>query len=289
MISRSMTNPNIRILFQDIDGCLNPPDGEAFGFTEDWEPSSNQISMLDTINTALDQSSVEHFVINTGRPWGLVRNLAKHFTSPKARYFLVEHACALYDRQRDIYLNCEQMAAANGLNDLVTRYQNLEHIQILFDWYRDHGMARLEAHYQTPLPALDKKANLSFRIPGGVDGEALLQHVKSIACAQLAPAHIEPLLFLRSDNYIDILPGIHKLDGIHLLTAHLQIDLDHALAVGDYLNDIPIFEAFHRVLCPANAHPQIQALTRAKGESGEVSEQAYGLATLNLLRGIPAI
>lgn len=289
MILRNVTNPNIRIIFQDIDGCLNPADGEAFGVTEDWEPSNNQISMLEAINTALEQSSVEHFVINTGRPWGLVRNLAKHFTSPKVRYFLVEHACALYDRQRGTYLNCEQMAAANGLDNLLTRYQNLAHIQILFDWYRDHGMALLEAHYQTPLPPVDKQANLSFRIPSGVDGEALLKHIESIARAQLAPAHIEPLLFLRSDNYIDILPGIHKLDGIHLLTAHLQLDRDHALAVGDYLNDIPVFEAFHQVLCPANAHPQIQALTRTKGHSGEVSEQAYGLATLNLLRGIPAI
>ncbi|MBT4758333.1 MAG: HAD hydrolase family protein [Opitutae bacterium] len=289
MIVHNVTNPNIKIIFQDIDGCLNPVDGEAFGVTEDWKPSDNQISMLDAINSALNQSSVEHFVINTGRPWGLVRHLAKHFTSPKARYFLVEHACALYDRQHDAYLDCAQIAAANGLNDLVTRYQNLEHIQILFDWYRDHGMALLEAHYQTPLPPVNKEANLSFRIPKGVDGEALLRHIKTIARAQLAPEHIHPLLFLRSDNYIDILPGIHKLDGIHLLTAHLQLDLDQALAVGDYLNDITVFEAFHRVLCPANAHPQIQALTRAKGDFGEVSEQVYGLATLNLLRGIPAI
>lgn len=284
-----MTNPNIRIIFQDIDGCLNPVDGEAFGVTADWEPSNKQISMLDAINSALEQSSVEHFVINTGRPWGLVRHLAKHLTSPKVRYFLLEHACVLYDRQLDTYLDCAQMAAANGLDDLVTRYQNLEHIQILFDWYRDHGMALLEAHYQTPLPPLDKEANLSFRIPHRVDGEALLQHIETIASAQLAPEHIQPLLFLRSDNYIDILPGVHKLDGIHLLTAHLQLDLEHALAVGDYLNDIPVFEAFHRVLCPANAHPQIQALTRAKGDSGEISEQAYGLATLDLLRRIPAI
>ena len=250
---------------------------------EDWEPSKNQISMLEAINTALDQSSVEHFVINTGRPWGLVRNLAKHLTSPKARYFLVEHACALYDRQHDTYLDCEQMAAANGLDDLVTRYKNLEHIQVLFDWYRDHGMAELEAHYQTPLPPVDKQANLSFRIPNRVDGDALLEHIESLARAQLAPEHMEPLLFLRSDNYIDILPGVHKLDGIHLLSAHLKIDLDHALAVGDYLNDIPVFEAFHRVLCPANAHPKIKALTREKGDDGVVSEQSYGLAVLELL------
>ncbi len=279
-----MTTSNIRIIFQDIDGCLNPADGEAFGVTPDWEPSNNQISMLDAINTELNQSSVEHFAINTGRPWGLVQNLAKHFTSPKARYFLVEHACALYDRQNDTYLDCAQMAAANGLDALVTRYQNIGHIHVLFDWYRDQGMAQLEAHYQVPLPPVDKQANLSFRIPDGVDGEALLQQIESLASDQLAPEHIQPLLFLRSDNYIDILPGIHKLDGIHLLSAHLRIDLDHALAVGDYLNDIPVFEEFHRVFCPANAHPQIKALTRSKGADGEVAEQSYGLAVLELLK-----
>ena len=284
-----MTNSNIKIIFQDIDGCLNPADGETFGVCPDWNPSSNQISMLAAINTALDQSAVEHFVINTGRPWGLVRNLAKHFTSPKARYFLVEHACALYDRQQDAYLDCAQMAAANGLHDLVVRYKNLEHIKILFDWYRDHGRAQLEARYKVPLPPVDKEANLSFQIPSGVDGDALLQHIEALASAQLAAEHMRPLLFLRSDNYIDILPGIHKLDGIHLLSAHLQLDLDHALAVGDYLNDVPVFEEFHQVLCPANAHPQIQALTRDKGAGGEVSEQPYGLAVLDLLQRMPVI
>ena len=58
MIVHNVTNPNIKIIFQDIDGCLNPVDGEAFGVTEDWKPSDNQISMLDAINSALNQSSV---------------------------------------------------------------------------------------------------------------------------------------------------------------------------------------------------------------------------------------
>lgn len=283
-----MATSNIKIIFQDIDGCLNPADGETFGVTTDWEPSNSQISMLETINDALEQSSVEHFVINTGRPLNLVHQLAQYITSQKARYFLVEHAGALYDRQENTYLDCAQMAATHGLDDLVTRYQNLEHIHVLFDWYRAQGQIQLEEHYKTPLPDLGKQANLSIEIPSNVDDEDLLQRIESLAKAQLAPKHTQPLLFLRSEGYIDILPGIHKLDGIHLLCAHLGLDLDHALAVGDYLNDIPVFEEFHRVLCPANAHPRIKELTHTKGANGEVAEQPYGLAVLGLLSRMQA-
>jgi hydroxymethylpyrimidine pyrophosphatase-like HAD family hydrolase len=275
---------NIQIIFQDIDGCLNPADGEPFGVTPDWQPSANQVAMLQAINAALDASSVEHFAINTGRPWSLVRHLAQHLPSPKLRYFLLEHACVLYDRQQNITLDSEQLAATYGLDDLVERYQNITHIHVLFDWYQAQGRAQLEAHYKVPLPPIEKVANLSFAIPNGVDGDELLQRIQSLASTQVAKEHLAPLLFLRSDSHIDILPSIHKLDGIQLLCAHLQIDLKHALAVGDYLNDLSIFEAFDRVLCPSNAHPQIQALARSKGDYGEVSEQPYGLAVLGLLK-----
>jgi hydroxymethylpyrimidine pyrophosphatase-like HAD family hydrolase len=87
----------------------------------------------------------------------------------------------------------------------------------------------------------------------------------------------------RTGKYVDVLPGIHKLDGIHLLTAHLGVDLDHALAVGDYLNDLPVFESFSRVLCPENAHPRIKALAQSKGARGQVSALPYGAALLDFL------
>jgi hydroxymethylpyrimidine pyrophosphatase-like HAD family hydrolase len=281
-----MHTTGLKIIFQDIDGCLNPADGEHFSVIEGEMPSPNQARMLDAINQAVEDSPVEHFIINSGRPLSMVHPILTHLPTSKARYVLLEHACVLFDRQADAYLDCAQLAALCGLNDLAARYAQVEKIHLLFDWYRAHGQRSLEAEYQTALPALDKVGNLSFHIPEQVDGDEILHCIESLARTQLAPEHLQHVQFLRSDRYIDILPGIHKLDGIHLLTAHLKMDLDHALAVGDYLNDLPVFEEFHRVLCPANAHPKIKALTRTKGSCGHVSDLSYGLALLDYLQRI---
>lgn len=277
---------HIQIIFQDIDGCLNPANGEAFGATPGWQLSSEQIEMLHAIDQALEASTVEHFVFNTGRPWYLVQCIAEHIHSPKLRYFLLEHACILYDRETDCYLDCKKIAAAAGLSDLADRYANLKHLHILFDWYRTKGQQELEARYQAPLPALDKAGNLSFKIPDNADGDALLQEFEALAKAQLPSQHTDHLEFMRSDLYIDILPGIHKLDGVHLLAAYLNVDLNHALAVGDYLNDLQIFEAFPQVFCPANAHEKIRELTQQKGTSGIISSLSYGPALLELLQNM---
>ncbi len=278
-----MVSDVVQIIFQDVDGCLNPADGEAFGVAVDWEPSANQIQMLEAIDAALERSPVQHFVINSGRPWTLVRSIAQYFRSSKARYFLLEHACVLYDRDTDTMVDCEALANRYGMTDLAARYGNLKVIHALFDWYESTGQAQLEAIYGAELTRVDKVGNLSFVIPEGVDGEAILEHVESLARAQMGDAAIESLDFVRSDSYVDILPGIHKLDGIHLLAAHLGIDLKHALAVGDYLNDLSVFESFSRVFCPANAHPQIKALAESKGVHGGVSSLTYGPSLLELL------
>ncbi|MGZ0654683.1 HAD hydrolase family protein [Coraliomargarita sp. W4R72] len=280
-----MLSHGVKIIFQDVDGCLNPEDGEAFGVQVDWEPSANQIQMLGAIDAAVEASSIEHFVINTGRPWSLVQYLAKYLQTPKARYFLLEHACVLYDRDLDTFINCAALAEQCGLADLAARYRNMEVIEMLIHWYRTSGQAQLEAYYQTDLTPVEKIGNLSFVIPEGVDGGEMLKYFESLARGQLDERKIDQLDFVRSDSYIDILPGIHKLDGIHLLTAHLGLDLEHALAVGDYLNDLSVFESFSRVMCPANAHPQIKALAQSKGASGHVSQLPYGAALLELLQG----
>ncbi|WPJ96191.1 HAD hydrolase family protein [Coraliomargarita algicola] len=278
-----MMNADIKIIFQDVDGCLNPEDGEAFGVAVDWEPSSAQVTMLEAIDAAVDASTLEHFVINTGRPWPLVRNLVKHFKSPKLRYLLLEHACVLYDREQDLFVNCAELAEHYGLSELSTRYRQIEVIQTLFDWYQSRGQAQLEAHYATDLTPVEKLGNLSIVIPEGVDGEEMLARIEALARAQLDEREMDQLDFLRSDRYLDILPGIHKLDGIHLLSAHFGLSLDAAMAVGDYLNDLSVFESFSRVMCPANAHPEIKELAQSKAESGHVSHLSYGAALLELL------
>ena len=65
-------------------------------------------------------------------------------TTHKARYVLLEHACVLYDRQTERYLDCAQLATHCGLSDLAERYSRVERIHLLFEWYRTHGQSTLE-------------------------------------------------------------------------------------------------------------------------------------------------
>lgn len=278
-----MNRSALQIIFQDVDGCLNPENGEEFGVDPQWEPSPRQVEMLEAIDRAVDASSLQHFVINTGRFQPVLDNIVKHFRTPKLRFLVMEHACVIHDRKTGTNLNLESMARACGMNPLAERYANLATMRKLLHWYDVRGQAEMERHYGAPMPRLDKLGNLSYAVPHGVDGAEVLTRIEALVHQDFTEAEIQQLEFCRSDRFIDILPGIHKMDGIELLCAHLSIDLQNALAVGDFLNDLAVFQSFDQVMCPANAHPQILELTRSKGECGHVSAFPYGAALLDLL------
>ncbi|MEP4076223.1 HAD family hydrolase [Haloferula sp.] len=277
----------IRIIFQDVDGCLNPADGEDFGVTPDWEPTPTQIQMLKNIDQALDESPIEHFVINTGRFWPILESLVRHFESPKVRYFVMEHACVVHDRLEGENLDLVALSKACGLEDLAERYRSLTSMEALLRWYDEQGQQAMEELYAMPMPRLDKVGNLSFAIPEGFTSEQVLAAIEAEAKAGLPEKDFQKLEFCCSDRFIDILPGIHKMDGIELMCAHLGVEQSNALAVGDYLNDLAVFEHFPQVMCPSNAHPRIKELTESKGSGGHLSSQAYGQSLIELLRHLP--
>jgi hydroxymethylpyrimidine pyrophosphatase-like HAD family hydrolase len=278
-----MRFPKIRIIFQDVDGCLNPADGEDFGVTPEWEATPTQIRMLHAIDKAVDESTIEHFIINTGRFWPILENIVKHFSSPKIRYFVMEHACVIHDRHAGTNLDLAATAKACELHDLASRYTSLDTMQILLKWYDDHGQKLMEDTYGSSMPRLDKIGNLSFAFPPGSAGEEVLSVIEAAVKAGLSDADFRRLDFCCSDRFVDILPGIHKMDGIELMCAHLGIDQAEALAVGDYLNDLAVFEAFPQVMCPSNAHPRIIGLTAEKQGDGYVSKHPYGESLIDLL------
>ena len=280
-----MNPADVRIVYQDVDGCLNPESGEPFGVALDWEPSATQIAMLRRISDAVDASPLEHWVINTGRHWELFHNLAKHLPTRKLRYFLLEHACVLYDRAQDRYIDIEAILEAAGLAGLAERYANLHTIETLLHWYDREGRSSLEAQFEVGLPRLNKQANLSFEVPEAVDGGELLSATEARIRSDFSDTDCASMQFFRSDRFIDIIPGIHKLDGIELMSAYLGMAKEQSLAMGDFLNDLPVFEAFPNVLCPANAHPRIIELTESKGAGGIASEHAYGVALVKFLQG----
>ena len=282
--SQKMNPADIRILYQDVDGCLNPEDGEPFGVELDWKPSGRQIAMLNKISEAIDASPLEHWVINTGRHWEMFHYLADHLKTSKLRYFLLEHACVLYDRQQETYIDIESILTSADLASLSKRYDKLHTIEALLDWYDTVGKRKLEGLFDVELPRLNKRANLSFAVPDGIDGDDLLRATEAEIRSDFSDTDCACIEFFRSDRFIDIIPGIHKLDGIELMSAYLSMEKEQSLAMGDFLNDLPVFEAFPNVLCPANAHPRIIELTRSKGAGGIASEHAYGKALLEFLK-----
>lgn len=278
-----MTEPTIRAIFQDVDGCLNPADGEPISPQPGAALSSSQAQMLESISLAVDSAPIEHFILNTGRPLNLVEGILQHLPTPKARYLLLEHACVLFDRRLNQTVDCKTLAENCGLHHLAARYRRVEAFQQVFEWYQASGQKILEDLHQIAFTPLEKVANLSLEIPLHIDGDHLLSQIEELMQRDLDSSLLQHVQFLRSDRFIDILPDIDKLDGVHLLCAHLEVDLDHALAVGDFLNDLPVFKEFHRVFCPANAHPQIKELTHSKGPSGHVSQKSFGPALVEFL------
>ncbi|MEM8868710.1 MAG: HAD hydrolase family protein [Verrucomicrobiota bacterium] len=281
-----MLPDDLKIVFQDVDGCLNPEEGEHFGVAIGFTLSAQQIEMLGTINQAIDASSLEHFVINTGRFWPILEPIAAHLPSAKLRYFICEHACVIYDRVTGQNLDLVPLAQRYGLTELAARYENLAVMRALLNWYDAEGCAAMEARYESAMPRLDKVGNLSFAIPESANGDEVLEAIEAMIRRAFTPEVQAKFEYCRSDQFIDILPGIHKLDGLKLMLAHLDLGEPNALAVGDYLNDLAIFENFDRVMCPANAHERIQSLTRTKCAGSYVSSERYGAATLELLKSL---
>ena len=281
-----MNPKQIKILFQDVDGCLNPTNGEHLTADPEGTLSAQQIEMLRAINEAINASSLKHWVINTGRYWPIFKTIASYLPTPKLRYFLFEHACVLYDRELDQNLDLPSIAHRCQLPELVERYSNLDTMHRVLKWYDAQGEGLMKTTYGCSMPRLDKFANLSFEIPTHADADQVLATIENGIRQSFSPAECAHLEFFRSDLFVDILPGIHKLDGIDLVCAHLNTPQEHVLAMGDYLNDLAVFETFPQVMCPSNAHPRIVQLTQQKGEGGHVSEYAYGAALLDFLKQV---
>jgi len=276
-----MRADDIRILFQDVDGCLNPEDGEAFPVVRNFRLTEGQAGMLRRIAEAVDASPVEHFVINTGRHWQMLEPIVAGLPTPKLRYCVMEHACVIFDRREERSLDLSALARRYGMAGLAERFDNLGPMRRLLNWYDRSGQARMEAIFEAGMPRLDKVGNLSVAFPEGTDHDEVMTTMKRLASEAFGADWVSRFEFCRSDRFVDILPGIHKMDGVRLLCAHLEIEPTSALAIGDYLNDRAVFEAAGRVLCPANAHPAIIELTRRKGADGYVSSRAYGGAVLD--------
>jgi HAD superfamily hydrolase (TIGR01484 family) len=271
-----------RVVFQDIDGCLdtagNPlPDGAG------QSPSREQAHLLREIGRAIDASSVSQVVLNTGRGLAAMDFVVAELASRKVRYLLAEHGAVAFDVATESTIDLDAIANRSGPPERAARYAQLAPIRSAIDWYNAHGEEQLSARFDLALPALPKAANLTLMIPQGVRPKAVLAALEA-ALGTHAAIDSSDFVYHSSDLYVDVLGTVDKGDGALLLLEELGCDASEALAMGDGTNDISMFEVLGSGYCPANAASELKQVCRSR--EGVISARHHGEAALELYRAL---
>ena len=271
--------PGLKLAFQDIDGCLNPVDGEDFPPGGVGRLSHTQKAMLHNIGMAMDASNLEVISINTGRNYEDTAYILEGIQSEKLTYAILEHSAYAWDLKAETKLDLQLMAKEQGDLDLEQRYDFLNHIPELIPWYRQRGMHQISEKHVPVEDCLDKAANLSIAIPSSMNGDQLLNALKEQIEQDFPSSFYNQLHYCYSNFFVDVLGPIKKTDGAKLLAKHLDIEEEQCVVIGDSLNDTDLFEAFKYGICPQNSHPRIKELCTKRQQT--ISELPYGAAILD--------
>lgn len=270
-----------QLVFHDIDGCLNPPDGEDFVPGEEAVLSQSQRETLQEISAKVDQSDIDTLIFNTGRSLSDTLYLLDAFPTEKLKYLLLEHSAYAYDVQKEKHINLGEMAHSMGMEEVGRSYQTLEELKVVMKWYRSEGQALVEKKLQVPMACLDKEANVSIEIPQGFAAETLLDALREEFEREF-PDKKDDFYYCYSQTFVDVTGRIQKSDGAKVLSRYLQIPESDSVVVGDGMNDLDIFEKWSNLFCPSNAHHSIQDICKKRG--GYVSEFNFGKASLELFQ-----
>lgn len=274
-----------RIVFQDIDGCLNPADGEPLPPGHVGKLSESQRDMLKMISDAIDESGVQHVVLNTGRDFEDTNFIAEALPTKKVRYLLLEHGAYGYDllEERRIYLT--ELAASYGMDHLVFRYESILDIKKIIKWFHLEGYFKLQSRLDVELlPALNKEANLSLVIPDSMSAPELIELLEEEVRQAFSESELKHVNYCYSSKFVDVIGDVHKSDGAHIFLHHLNVSREDTMVMGDGMNDMDIFKIWERLFCPANAHPDIKSLCQT--ESGIVSKKRFGEAAIDMYQNV---
>ncbi|MBV1877286.1 MAG: HAD hydrolase family protein [Pseudomonadales bacterium] len=260
-----------RILFHDIDGCLNTVDGRNLPF--ECEPlDSMQQAALAEFGRLFDKSPIDVLVLNTGRSLQASLGIAEAINSRGLKYLLAEHGAIGYQLDQRRLLDFEQIAGA--LPEVNKTYKTVANISALIAWYRDTG-AKLLAQQIGVNPVLaPKQANLTLDIPRGIDPEHLQQRLQSLIASNTQLSQHRFVYHLNiTDGYLDVMAEVDKGDGMRLICMLESVTKGETYAVGNGLNDMPMFDQADNILCPANSEAELKAYCVAQG--GLLSKYAY--------------
>ncbi len=271
------------MLFHDADGCLNAPDGSPLAFDRNSLAARDE-QHLALLGRMIDRSSLSHLILNTGRSWQATEFLCDAISSRKLTYALAEHGSELWNVQTKSPVSLEELAEASSLTAITEAVASRFDITRLIEWFEETGARELckQLGYSGSMPRqTDKRWNLTFLIPDDVDGDLVFATFKALVVSQ--PEFQQASLvfhYSRWNRYLDVMAQMDKGLGAGLVLEHLGIDRRYSAAIGDGLNDLPMFRDVGLPICPANAEREVVELCRAQGY---VAAGSYVAATMDWL------
>lgn len=267
----------MKILFHDVDGCLNADAGTPIPIGDDPLPP-NQTARLEELGRKLDASSIDHFVINTGRSIDDTLAVVESIASHKLRYVIAEHGAV-----------CRDVKSNKNLPTQGPLSEKLILIRSFIDWYRVTGSVVLNERIGADVPILDKVANLTLDARNGLDSQLIYDVLQDVV-KQNAPFDYNQVVFHHSeaDGYVDAMGLIDKGDGVETVSAmlsctHKPSRNTSTVAIGNGLNDMPMLNIASIPVCPANAEPEVREYCLS--HSGFVSRHDFIDATFEWLDG----
>lgn len=262
------------IVFQDVDGCLNTPDGSVLDFSTATLTDQQEIAFRE-LGALLDSSAIASFVINTGRSWPATKFICEAINSNKIRYALTGHASELWDVKANVALDLLQISDELGMHEIREAHKSVARVRDLMSWFHSTGnlLVTSDIGYSGQISSLrDKTSNLTIEVPNGVDGDDLLSSLKaSIANEDQFSGDNFVFHYSRAHGLIDVMGQVDKGMGVKVITKFLDGSTADTFAIGDGLNDLSMLQAVNYPICPANAELEIQDLCKAKGHRSDAS------------------
>ena len=275
------TSP-IRVLFHDIDGCLNPEDGSQFVSGEEHRRLTvEQKSMLARVNAAIDDSSVEKVILATGRRLLDTLFIAEELATSKLRYVLSETGAVAYDLIQDATIDLLAVAEESRRPELAAPFEDLSEVQELIHWYNSGGEELLAEKIGSEIHQIPKETLLTLHVPPSATGSSLVEDLKQILRMQTSIQQ-GCLRFYYNEFHVDITSPVDKGSGAQILLEMFGVSASDAAMVGDGLNDVAAFEVCGHGFCPGNAAEPLKTVCRERG--GVVLEETYGAASIEVFR-----
>ncbi len=276
-----------RILFQDIDGCLNIVQNKK-PRTIDVKGKNfiaKELAAWKRIQEACTRSQTQ-LIIVTGRT---IHQMVPIIKELNASWVIAEHGGVLYNPQNKkrrtiLEVHKEQK---QGSKEYKTLEQTCREIQNVRKYIKAHEtqikkqVRALKEYSGEPLYLPKSALNCSILYP-----EAIRIAGKQSAFAQIIFSCIPklpPSIRVSIGLYgLDFLTKITKKDGIQALASLLNLNLEKSMYIGDEVGDIAPMSIVRMPCCPANAMAEVKNYVLT--QKGMIAQESYVQGTLEILR-----